>query len=301
MENQNNFFNPASEAQINYLKRLGYTGETEGLTSQECSQKIQELVKAQAKAGLNQSQEPKATQQQPTPKETTPTNQVPVVNQKYTITTSLGNEIFLSKEMVDKYICKDLTEEEYTYFFAVCKNYSLNPYLKEIYPVKYGNQPATFIIDYKVLQQAIDREPLYDGMETGVLYLDKNGVEKERQGQFILDGEALIAAWCKIYRKDRSHSNKVYAPFSECVQLTKDGQPNKNWASKPVFMNVKVAKTWAIREAFPNWFSPNTYTSDEIITSEEFKSSNVKEVINVQVEKTGTKDIYEDVVEDDNI
>ena len=66
---ENNLFNPASEAQINYLKRLGYTGETEGLTSQECSQKIQELVKAQAKAGLNQSQEPKPT---PQPKPTTP-------------------------------------------------------------------------------------------------------------------------------------------------------------------------------------------------------------------------------------
>lgn len=296
MEN-NNFFKPASEKQINYLKSLGYEKETEGLTVQECSDLINEYaLKKQPSSQPQQKVAPKVA-----PKETTPTNQVPATNQKYTITTALGNEIFLSKEMVDKYICKDLSEEEYTYFFAVCKNYSLNPYLKEIYPVKYGNQPATFIIDYKVLQQAIDREPLYDGMETGVLYLDKNGVEKERQGQFILEGEALIAAWCKIYRKDRSHSNKVYAPFSECVQLTKDGQPNKNWASKPVFMNVKVAKTWAIREAFPNWFSPNTYTSDEIITSEEFKRNDIDDVIEVQVDKTGTKNLYEDVMEDDNV
>lgn len=55
MEN-NNLFKPASEKQINYLKSLGYEGDTDGLTSQECSTLIaqysnknteQEEVKAQ--------------------------------------------------------------------------------------------------------------------------------------------------------------------------------------------------------------------------------------------------------------
>lgn len=287
---ENNFFNAASEAQINYLKRLGYKGETEGLTSQECSQLIQELVKAQAKAGLNQSQEPKTT---------TPNNQVATTNSNFEITTTLGTTITLTRDSVDKYICKDLSDTEFAYLSAVCKNYGLNPYLKEIYAIKFGNQPATFIIDYKVLQQAADREPMYDGMKTGVLYLDKNGDEKERAGAYILEGEALVGAWCEVYRKDRGHANKVYALYSECVQLTKDGKPNSNWAKKPVFMNVKVAKTWALRETFPNWFSPSTYTTDEIEPSEEYKRKNVGEVINVQVDKTGTKNLYEDVVEDD--
>jgi hypothetical protein len=42
MENNNNFYNPATEKQIAYLKKLGYQGNTDGLTSGECSQLIME-------------------------------------------------------------------------------------------------------------------------------------------------------------------------------------------------------------------------------------------------------------------
>ena len=262
-------YKPASEKQINYLKSLGYEGETEGLTSSEVSNLISQY------SGRGQSQ-PQSAQQQV--KQLTPTNN----DKKFEITTSLGTTIQLSREAVDKYICANLSDVEYSYLSAVCKNYGLNPYLKEIYAIKFGNQPATFIIDYKVLQQAADREPMFDGMATGILYKDKSGKEQERKGAYILDGETLIGAWCEVYRKDRTHANKVYALYSECCQLTKEGQPNSNWSKKPVFMTVKVAKTWALRETFPNWFSPSTYTTDEIEPSEEIKRSNMKDVINMQ-------------------
>ena len=283
-------YKPASEKQINYLKSLGYEGETEGLTSSEVSNLISQY------SGRGQSQ-PQPAQQQV--KQLTPTNND---NKKFEITTSLGTTIQLSREAVDKYICANLSDVEYSYLSAVCKNYGLNPYLKEIYAIKFGNQPATFIIDYKVLQQAADREPMFDGMATGILYKDKSGKEQERKGAYILDGETLIGAWCEVYRKDRTHANKVYALYSECCQLTKEGQPNSNWSKKPVFMTVKVAKTWALRETFPNWFSPSTYTTDEIEPSEEIKRSNIKDVINMQQSESGQKDLFEDVVmEDDNI
>ena len=289
---QNNEFRPATAKQIEYLQNLGYTGEVEGLTAQECSVLINQL------SGVKPQQTPNV---QPTQqvKQLTPTNNASA--KAFEITTSLGTTIQLSRESVEKYVCANLSDVEYSYLSAVCKNYGLNPYLKEIYAIKFGNQPATFIIDYKVLQQAADREPMYDGMKTGVLYLDKDGNEKERAGAYILTGETLIGAWCEVYRKDRTHANRVYALYSECVQLTKDGQPNSNWSKKPVMMNVKVAKTWALRETFPNWFSPSTYTSDEIEPSAEIKRSNIKDVINMQQEETGQKSLFEDVVEDESI
>ena len=67
----------------------------------------------------------------------------------------------------------------------------------------------------------------------------KDGNEKERTGAYILPSEELIGAWCKVYRKDRKLTNKYYALYEENVKYTKDGDPNTNWATKPVFMITK--------------------------------------------------------------
>ena len=304
-------FKPASERQLDFLRSKGYQGNLEGLTSAEASELISQMT---GKAPVQQqpsvapeNYDPFANHinAAPTP-QPAPRQQMSVQASKgLEIETSLGDKIQLTRELVEKYVCKDLSEAEYSYLSAVCKNYNLNPYLKEIYAIKFNNQPATFIIDYKVLQQAADNDPRYDGMETGILYIGKDGVEHERQGQFVLEGETFIAGWCKVFRKDRTRANKVYAPYAECVNTTKDGNPNSNWSKRPIFMTVKVAKTWALRETFPNWFSPNTYTSDEIEPSEEFKQNSIDGVINVQKEQTGKKSLFEDengvVMEDVNI
>lgn len=300
---QNN--NMASEKQINYLRNLGYKGSVEGMTMSQATELIQQWRELNEKEPLdNQPKQEEFRTPQPKAnpvKQLTPSNNNNSNPKSFEITTSLGTTIQLSRDSVDKYICPNLSDTEFSYLSAVCKNYGLNPYLKEIYAIKFGNQPATFIIDYKVLQQAADREPMFDGMKTGVLYLDKNGEEKERNGAYILTGETLIGAWCEVYRKDRNHANRVYALYSECCQYTKDGNPNSNWKNKPVFMTVKVAKTWALRETFPNWFSPSTYTTDEIEPSDELKKSNIADVIDMQKAESGQKSLFGDVMEDDTI
>lgn len=52
---ENNLFAPASENQINALKRMGYTGSLEGLTMAEASELIRELN--QKRLGINQGQQ----------------------------------------------------------------------------------------------------------------------------------------------------------------------------------------------------------------------------------------------------
>ncbi|MBO5712542.1 MAG: recombinase RecT, partial [Acholeplasmatales bacterium] len=64
MENNNLFnqpINPASQAQINYLKKLGYTGDTEGMTAQEANQ----LIKQYSQQSFNSASQP-PQQQAPT-------------------------------------------------------------------------------------------------------------------------------------------------------------------------------------------------------------------------------------------
>ena len=60
MENNNNFYNPATDKQIAYLKKLGYQGNTDGLTSGECSQLIMEYSgKGTTQASGTQATTPK--------------------------------------------------------------------------------------------------------------------------------------------------------------------------------------------------------------------------------------------------
>lgn len=165
---QNNYYNnnntgeirPASQSQIDYLIRLGFKGNTEGLTAAEASQYIKELNQANKQPQQPQPQYQPRPQQQPQPQQAPQMqNNMPVKVEEFNpiITTRNGEELMLSKDIVDSYITSSgqpLTDTEYKYFFSVCKTYGLNPFLKDIYAIKFGTQPATFVIDYKVLQMA---------------------------------------------------------------------------------------------------------------------------------------------------
>ena len=308
MENQ---VKMASEAQINYLRKLGYQGSTANLTNEQASN----LIKSYSNRGAQEQPQqnyggynpqygspaqeqygapnPTATNPQPS---ATPQHELSVSNgTDYSIMTKSGEILDLSPETVKAYICDNLTPVEFNYFFSVCKAYELNPFLKDIYAIKFGNQPATFVIDYKVMQQAADNNPTFDGLKVGIVYLDKNGIAQEREGAYILPGETLVAGWCDVFRKDRTHANRTYALYSENVKLTKEGNPNTNWANKPVFMIVKVAKAQALRETFPNMFSNNTYVNEEFdesnIINEEASEVTTEAVNKKQKEKTASKKI----------
>ena len=215
-----------------------------------------------------------------------------------------NNEVInLSKETCQKYLTNNqvITDSEFNMFFQLCKTHKVNPFLKEAYIVKYGSEPATIVLDYKVLQQVAEDNPSFVGLETGVLVVDKDGNEKERKGAYVLPSETLVAGWCEVLRNDRKVSTKVYAMFDEFKQTKKDGTLNKNWAGKPVFMIVKVAKAQALREAFPNMFGSNVYSSEEaeIIENErknqETKFENTNEVQENIVDVVATEKVENDL------
>ena len=226
--------------------------------------------------------------------------------EKFTITTRSGDKLFLDKPTVQKYLTNnvEITDSEFNNFFQLCKANKVNTFLKEAYIVKYGSDPATIVIDYKVLQMSAELNPAFVGMKTGVIVMDKDGNAKEREGGFVLPNETLVAGWCEVSRNDRQTPTKCYAMLSEFRQVKKDGTPNKNWAGKPTFMIIKVAKAQALREAFPNMFGSNVYTKDEtetFIDNRDFintTSEEVKQEVNnniVNAKKINNKfDDFED-------
>ena len=180
----------------------------------------------------------------------------------------------LTSTIVRKYLDPKgtATDEELAYFIAQAKTQNLNPFTKEIYFIKYGNQPAQVVVALKAFQKKADAHPAYDGMESGIIY-EKDGEIQHSEGAFLPKGADILGGWAIVYRKDRSHPTKIEVTFSEYDNskirkegvMNQYGKPNKpnTWDDKPSTMIRKVAIVTALREAFPNELGGN-YEIDEL-------------------------------------
>lgn len=166
-----------------------------------------------------------------------------------------GQEVKLTPSIVQNYIVGDngkITMPEFKFFTELCKARKLNPFLKEAYCVKYGNQPAQIIVGKDaILKRAILNND-YNGMESGIIVQEiETGEIIERKGTFYIKAEEkLVGGWAKVYRKNWEHPIYSSVSFDEVAQTKKDGTLNSNWASKGATMVEKVAKVRALRETF---------------------------------------------------
>lgn len=179
----------------------------------------------------------------------------------------VGNDkVTLSPSIVRDYLTNGngtVTDQEVNYFVHLCRGQGLNPFLKEIYLIKFGQQPATFVVSKEAFLKRAEANPQYDGSESGIIVLNKDGELIERKGGFFLkDSEQVVGGWAKVYRKDRKYPSDVQVTFEEYAGRTKDGNLNSNWANRPATMIKKVALVQALREAFPNDLN-NLYTEEE--------------------------------------
>ena len=165
-----------------------------------------------------------------------------------------GNEIKLSPSIVQNYIVgsKDskITMPEFKFFTELCKARKLNPFLKEVYCIKYGDNPAQIVVGKDAILKRAILNPNYDGMESGVIVIGKSGEAVERKGTFKLPDEQLVGGWAKVYRKDWQHPTYCSVSFDEVAQKKSNGELNSNWSSKGATMVEKVAKVRALRETF---------------------------------------------------
>ena len=158
----------------------------------------------------------------------------------------------LSATTVKNYIAPGATDQEVLYFIELCKAQKLNPFVRDAYLVKYGNQPAQIIVGKDVFLKKAGENPYFDGLKAGIVVVDKNGDVKEREGSLKVPGDELIGGWCEVYLKNREYPTKCLVSLDEYIQKKKDGTVNSMWSSKPCTMIRKVAQSQALREAFPN-------------------------------------------------
>ncbi|QIK70870.1 phage recombination protein Bet [Erysipelothrix sp. HDW6C] len=144
----------------------------------------------------------------------------------------------------------ELSDPEYKFFVELCKARQLNPFLKEAYPIKFGNQPAQIVVGKDAILKRAIKHKNYNGREQGVIVINLKGEVEERKGTFKLPNEELVGGWAKVYRKDWEHPTYISVGFDEVSQKKKDGELNSNWASKGATMVEKVALVRALRETF---------------------------------------------------
>lgn len=173
-------------------------------------------------------------------------------------------DITLTPAIVRDILAKNprVTKEEAYLFIMLCKHQQLNPFLREVYLIKYGDSPASMVVGKETFTKRAERHPAFDGYEVGIYTLnDKNDVT-DRIGAFYPDGETVVGAWARVHRKDRSHCYEATVRLAEYEAHKSDGSLNKSWRERPATMIRKVALVQALREAFPDQFA-GMYIAEE--------------------------------------
>ena len=199
-----------------------------------------------------------------------------------------GEKVKLSIPMIKKYLVSgggNVSDEEAMMFLSLCKYQRLNPFVKDAYCIKYGTQAATMVIGKDVYTKRAEKNPLYNGMEHGVIVLTKEGETIERKGSFHVKGkEEIIGGWAKVYIKGREVPQYDSVAFDEYAGYAKNGELNSNWSKRPGTMIEKVAIMHALRNAFPNDFQG-------LYVEEEMGNGDLK--VNVDVSEMAQADIQE--------
>lgn len=168
-----------------------------------------------------------------------------------------GLTVNLTPQIVREYLVSGdkerVTIQELAMFINLCKFSQLNPWLKEAYCIKYGNEPATMVVGKEAFQKRAESNPAFDGVASGIItFLAETGELEYKIGTFKAPDEQIVGGWAEVWRKDRNHSTRIEVSFDEYAGRKKDGTLNSQWVKKPATMIRKVAIVQALREAFPN-------------------------------------------------
>jgi len=169
----------------------------------------------------------------------------------------------LSVEIIKKYVCPKATDQEAYMFMQLCNIQGLNPFLREAYLIKYGDEAATIITGKETFTKRADALPQYDGFKAGIIVVDNGNQCQYREGSFLAPGEKLLGGWAEVFRKDRSHSFRNEVSLVEYERRKKDGSLMSNWKSMPATMIRKVPLVQSLREAFPDEFG-GMYSPEEM-------------------------------------
>lgn len=205
-----------------------------------------------------------------------------------------GQEITLTQNDVKNFLvtgdADKVTDKELKLFLELCKAQKLNPFLREAYLIKFGND-ANIITGKDVFLKRARANESFRGFKAGIIIQNEKGIEK-REGTFYLKGqENLVGGWASIYIKDWD------VPFDHTVALSEFNKGTATWKNMPAIMIRKVALVQALREAFPDDLS-QLYAAEEMGSDPSIEDSIVFETKDEFIGNDERKKIF-DLAEND--
>ncbi len=167
-----------------------------------------------------------------------------------------------------------LTTTEFKTFIQMGKSTGLNPFLKEIWAVKYKEGIAAQIfIARDGYRKSAQRHVQYDYHYVESVY--SNDFFEANEGVYshkfnLKDRGILIGAFCTVKRKDSSRPMSIFIELKEYQQ--KYENKKTLWDSKPSTMIKKVAESQGLRMGFQELFA-GSYEESEI-DEDELSSQN---------------------------
>jgi len=132
-------------------------------------------------------------------------------------------------KLIKAKVAGNCTDTEFQLLMYMANQYGLDPLLKQIWAVKFGDSPAQIYAGRDGFLEIAHRSGQFNGMKSWCEYDEKNKPVKGK---------------CIVYRKDMEHPFETEVLFSEYTT-------GKNlWASKPSIMIIKVAESVCLRKAF---------------------------------------------------
>lgn len=180
-----------------------------------------------------------------------------------------GGLVTITDVDVKRVLCDNpnVTDSEMKLFVELCKAQKLNPFTREAHLVKYGQNPATFIVGKDVFTKRAQRNPRFKGFEAGLSLSTKDGRMIRREGSMTLPGEKIVGGWCRVHVDGYEVPMFDEVSFDEYAGRKRDGSLNSTWRGKSGTMIRKVAIVHALREAFPDDLA-GLYDSSEMQVEE---------------------------------
>jgi phage recombination protein Bet len=160
---------------------------------------------------------------------------------------------------IKKIYGKDLTEGEFTTLCQIGQATGLNPFLREIWAVKYGNNPASIFIGRDGYRKAAQANPEYDYHLVDAVYANDDFCIEEaevKHNYSVKDRGQLAGAYCIVKRKSSSK------PLFTFVEIREYNTGRSVWKEKPATMIKKVAEAQGLRMSFQSMFA-GTYDENE--------------------------------------